>query len=186
MRRSLVALAPAVVAIAIAGCGGGSNHNGNGASAQMGASPQAAKSASATVDAGSTKLGRILVDGKGRSLYLFEQDKGAASTCYGACASLWPPLTVSGSPKAGAGIATAKLGTTKRKDGQVEVTYNGHPLYYYAGDASTAGKTKGEDQNQFGDSWYLVNATGKVIEPKTQPSSGGGGGHDNGGGGGGY
>jgi predicted lipoprotein with Yx(FWY)xxD motif len=165
MRRSLLALlAPAVVAIAVAGCGGSSNHSANSAPAQAGMNPgAAASSTSATVDVRKTKLGQILVDAKGHSLYLFEQDKGTASTCYGACASLWPPLTVSGSPKAGAGIAASKLATTKRKDGQAEVTYNGHPLYYYAGDQKP-GDTTGEGLNQFGAPWDVLSTAGKGID----------------------
>jgi predicted lipoprotein with Yx(FWY)xxD motif len=164
MRRSLLALAPAVVAIAIAGCGGSSNHNGNGATAQAGAKPAATtQSSSATVGARNTKFGTILVDAEGRSLYLFEQDKGMSSTCYGACASIWPPLTVSGSPKPGAGIVASKLSTTKRKDGQAEVTYNGHPLYYYAGDQKP-GDTAGEGLNQFGAPWDVLSTTGKGID----------------------
>jgi len=156
-----------VVAIAIAGCGGGSNnHNSNGTAAQTGANAAAAapsSSASTTIAARTTKLGRILVDARGRSLYLFEQDKGMASTCYGACASLWPPLTVSGSPKAGAGIVASKLGTTKRKDGQAEVTYAGHPLYYYAGDQKP-GDTAGEGLNDFGAPWDVLSTSGKGID----------------------
>lgn len=164
MRRSLLALAPAVVAIAIAGCGGGNNHGGNNTSAPAGAKPAtAAQPASGTVRVGTTKLGRILVDSQGRSLYLFEKDTGTASTCYGACASLWPPLNVSDSPKAGAGIVASKLGTTKRKDGQAEVTYNGHPLYYYAGDQKP-GDTTGQGLNQFGAPWDVLSTSGKGID----------------------
>jgi predicted lipoprotein with Yx(FWY)xxD motif len=165
MKRSLVGLAPAVVAIAIAGCGGGSSsHSGNGTAAQPGANSAAATpSASATVAARNTKLGRILVDARGRSLYLFEQDKGTASTCYGACASLWPPLTVSGNPNGSAAIVGSKLGTTKRKDGKAEVTYNGHPLYYYAGDQKP-GDTTGEGLNQFGAPWDVLSTSGKGID----------------------
>lgn len=74
-----------------------------------------------------------LSDGKGRSLYLFEADKGANSTCSSACASIWPPLTASGAVKSGAGVSASLLGTSKRTDGSTEITYNGHPLYYYVG-----------------------------------------------------
>jgi predicted lipoprotein with Yx(FWY)xxD motif len=157
----LLAVVPAAVAIAIAGCGGGNNHS---TSAPAGANAgTTAQPAAGTVRAATTKLGRILVDSRGRSLYLFEQDKGTASTCYGACASLWPPLTVSGSPKAGAGIVAAKLGTSKRKDGKAEVTYNGHPLYYYAGDQKP-GDTTGEGLNQFGAPWDVLSTSGKGID----------------------
>ncbi|UGS34944.1 COG4315 family predicted lipoprotein [Capillimicrobium parvum] len=165
MRRSLLALIPAVLAIVIAGCGGGgANHDANHTSAPAGASQgTAAPSASGTVQIRTTKLGRILVDSQGRSLYLFEKDTGTASTCYGACASLWPPLTVSGSPKASAGIVASKLATTKRKDGQTEVAYNGHPLYYYAGDRKP-GDTTGEGLDQFGAAWDVVATTGNGID----------------------
>jgi len=165
MKRSLLGLTPVVVAIAIAGCGGGSNnHSGNTTTAQGGTKPAAATpAASTTVGVGKTKLGRILVDARGRSLYLFEQDKGTASTCYGACASIWPPLTVSASPKGADGIVASKLGTTKRKDGKAEVTYNGHPLYYYAGDQKP-GDTTGEGLNQFGAPWDVLSTSGKGID----------------------
>jgi predicted lipoprotein with Yx(FWY)xxD motif len=164
MRRSLLAFAPAVVAIAIAGCGGSSNHSSSGTTAQPGAKPAAAAtSASNTIGVRPTKLGRILVDARGRSLYLFEQDKGMASTCYGACASIWPPLTVSGSPKGAAGLVASKLGTIKRKDGQAEVTYSGHPLYYYSGDQKP-GDTAGEGLNQFGAPWDVLSTSGKGID----------------------
>jgi predicted lipoprotein with Yx(FWY)xxD motif len=105
----------------------------------------------------------MLVDARGRTLYLFEQDKGRASTCYGACASLWPPVTTTGKPQAGHGVHAALLGTTKRKDGRIEVTYAGHPLYYFAGDLKR-GDLNGEGLNQFGAGWDVVSATGKKIE----------------------
>jgi predicted lipoprotein with Yx(FWY)xxD motif len=164
MKRSLLGLAPVVVAIAIAGCGGSNSHSGTSTAAQAAAnSGTRAPAASDTLAVRNTKLGRILVDSRGRSLYLFEQDKGTTSTCYGACASLWPPLTVSGSPKVAAGIVASKLGTTKRKDGHSELTYNGHPLYYYAGDQK-AGDTTGEGLNQFGAPWDVLSAAGKGID----------------------
>lgn len=156
MRRSLFALPLVGAAIAVAACGGGgSTDSGNKTST---ASPP-----SSTVRVGTTKLGRILVDSQGRSLYLFEKDKGTASTCYGACASFWPPLTVSGSPKAGAGVVAAKLGTTKRKDGMAEVTYNGHPLYYFAPDKAP-GQIGGQGLEQFGGGWDVVAPSGSKIE----------------------
>ena len=105
----------------------------------------------------------MVVDSRGRTLYLFEKDKGRSSTCYGACASYWPPLTTAGKPRAGQGVHAALLGTTKRKDGRVEVTYAGHPLYYFAGDMKR-GDLKGEGLNQFGAGWDVVSPTGKKIE----------------------
>jgi predicted lipoprotein with Yx(FWY)xxD motif len=102
----------------------------------------------------------VLVDGSGRTLYLFEKDKGPRSMCAGACASAWPPVTTTGAPTAGAGVAAAKLGTTKRSGGE-QVLYAGHPLYTYVGDGSP-GQTTGQDLDQFGAKWYVLGATGKV------------------------
>ena len=164
MRRSMLALAPAAMAIAAAGCGGASSGSNAVKSLPFvaGNSAVPATTGNATVGVGQTNLGQILVDSRGRSLYLFEKDTGTASTCYGACASLWPPLTVSSAPKAGPGISAAKLGTTKRSDGQVEVTYNGHPLYYYAADTAP-GQITGQGLNQFGAGWDVVAPNGNKI-----------------------
>jgi predicted lipoprotein with Yx(FWY)xxD motif len=107
-------------------------------------------------------LGRILVDSKGITLYDFVQDKGTTSTCYGACAALWPPLLTSGKPIAGPGVRAALLGTTKRKDGKLEVTYGGHPLYYFVTDRKP-GQTTGQGINQFGAPWWVISPAGKEI-----------------------
>jgi predicted lipoprotein with Yx(FWY)xxD motif len=161
MRRSLFALAPAAVAVTIAGCGGASG--GGYANSAPTAKPSKSASGATTVGLGATKLGRFLVDSRGRALYLFEKDTSTTSTCYSACASLWPPLTVSGAPKGSAGVVASKLGTTKRTDGTTEVTYGGHPLYYYAGDAGP-GQTTGQGLKQFGAAWYVVAATGAKTD----------------------
>ena len=107
-------------------------------------------------------LGRILVDSKGITLYDFVQDKGTASTCYGACAALWPPLLTTGKPIAGPGVRASLLGTTKRKDGKLEVTYAGHPLYYFVTDRKR-GQTTGQGINQFGAPWWVLSPAGKEI-----------------------
>jgi predicted lipoprotein with Yx(FWY)xxD motif len=164
MRRSMLALAPAAVVIAIAGCGGGGTSNaGKTSHPAAGTAQTAARSGPTMVGVGTTKPGQILVDSQSRSLYLFEKDTGTASTCYGACASSWPPLTASGIPKAGGAIVAAKLGTTKRTDGQTQVTYNRHPLYYYAGDTAP-GQTTGQGLKQFGAGWDVVAPSGNKIE----------------------
>jgi predicted lipoprotein with Yx(FWY)xxD motif len=111
---------------------------------------------------GKTPLGRILVDAKGRTLYDFPPDKGTTSVCYGACAALWPPVLTQGKPVAGAGVRASLLGTTKRKDGKLEVTYNGHPLYYWVGDHHP-GQTTGQGLNQFGGPWWVLSPAGKEI-----------------------
>ena len=107
-------------------------------------------------------LGHILVDSKGITLYDFVKDKGTTSACYGACAALWPPLTTKGKPVAGRGVRASLLGTTKRKDGTLEVTYNGHPLYYFVTDRKP-GQTTGQGVNQFGGPWWVISAAGKEI-----------------------
>jgi predicted lipoprotein with Yx(FWY)xxD motif len=107
--------------------------------------------------------GKALVDSQGRTMYLFEADKGGRSTCTGACAAAWPPVTVSGAPQAGSGVSQSLLGTITRSDGTMQVTYNHHPLYYFSGDGS-AGQDKGQGLKAFGAGWYVVNASGAKID----------------------
>jgi predicted lipoprotein with Yx(FWY)xxD motif len=153
----LFAVAPVATAVVIAGCGG--NGGGGGYSKAV---PSKAAGAAPTVALAPSKFGNILVDGHGRTLYDFVADKTTASTCYGACASLWPPLTVSGVPKAGPRLRASLLGTTKRTEGTTEVTYNGHPLYYFASDTKP-GDTTGQDINQFGALWYVLTRNGTEV-----------------------
>ena len=127
--------------------------------------------------------GRYLVDSQGHSVYLFEKDEDGESYCSGACAAVWPPLETSTAPRGGAGVQEAELGTIERPDGDMQVTYHGHPLYYYAADASTPDNTKGEDIEQFGAGWYLVGAHGQPVEPQSDSGSGSGSGSNDGGGG---
>ena len=137
----------------------------------------ASGTANAQVNVRTTSLGKILVNGQGRTLYLFAPDKRGKSVCYGSCASYWPPLLVAGKPAAGAGVKASLLGTSVRKDGKHQVTYNGHPLYTYVGDTA-AGKTKGEGLNLSGGLWWVVSPAGKAV--KGTSSSGGGGGYGGG------
>jgi predicted lipoprotein with Yx(FWY)xxD motif len=115
-----------------------------------------------TVRIANSRLGRILVDGKGITLYDFVIDKRGTSACYGACAALWPPLLTKGKPHAGAGVRASLLGTTKRKDGKLEITYNHHPLYYFVSDRRP-GQTTGQGVNQFGGPWWVLSPAGKEI-----------------------
>ena len=115
-----------------------------------------------TVKIAKTRVGRILVDSKGITLYDFVVDKHGKSACYGACAALWPPLLTTGKPHAGPGVRASLLGTTKRKDGKLEVTYNGHPLYYWVADHKP-GQTTGQGLNQFGGPWWVLSSGGKEI-----------------------
>jgi predicted lipoprotein with Yx(FWY)xxD motif len=117
----------------------------------------------ATVSTRHGRLGTFLVGAKGMTLYLFEADKTSRSTCSGQCAMFWPPLLTSGRPKA-SGKAKAKLlGTTKRSDGKRQVTYKGHPLYYFVQDKK-AGDTLGQDFLGFGAKWYVLAPNGKKID----------------------
>jgi predicted lipoprotein with Yx(FWY)xxD motif len=111
---------------------------------------------------GASPLGRILVDGKGITLYDFVKDTHGMSSCYGACAALWPPLTTGAKPIAGPGVRASLLGTTKRTGGKLEVTYNGHPLYYFVSDRKR-GQTTGQGLNQFGGPWWVLSAAGREI-----------------------
>lgn len=120
----------------------------------------------ATVKTRNVKLGKIIVDGKSRTLYLFEKDKHGKSACSGACAANWPPLLTKGKPKATGGVKASKLGTTKRSNGTTQVTYGGHPLYTYVGDQNKPGRTTGEGLDAFGAEWYVVGTNGKAIEDK--------------------
>jgi predicted lipoprotein with Yx(FWY)xxD motif len=143
------------------GSGGGGLYGGGGSSASS-AAPSAA-GAGTQVSLHTTSLGTFLTDGQGKTLYLFEKDTGTTSTCTGACASAWPPFTTKGAPQAGSGVNSSMLGTTTRSDGSTEVTYHGHPLYYFAGDPGP-GTTKGEGLKAFGAGWYVVNAAGNKID----------------------
>lgn len=137
-----------------------------GAMASIAAIATSAVSTPATVKTRTTSLGTILVDAKGRTLYLFLKDKNGKSACAGACAAAWPPLLTKGKPKAAGSASASKLGTTKRSDGTTQVTYNHHPLYRFIQDKNTPGSTKGEGLKAFGAEWYVVGANGNRIEKK--------------------
>jgi len=128
-------------------------------------------SAAPRVAVASSGLGRVLVDGRGRTLYLFAKDKHGKSACTGQCAGFWPPLIAHGKPLASAGAKASLLGTTKRADGRLQVTYNHHPLYTFVKDTSK-GQTNGEAVNAFGAAWYAVSAAGAKVENNTMSSSG--------------
>jgi predicted lipoprotein with Yx(FWY)xxD motif len=172
VNRALPAIAVLAVGalLAIAGCGGSSSSSGEGGAYGSGGETSAAKSEAASSETGgdgvvaaakSSKLGTtILVDSKGFTLYDFHKDKGTKSACYGACAGVWPPLTTSGAPQAMKGAEASKLGTTKRSDGTVQVTYAGHPLYTYAADTKP-GDVKGNDFSSYGAQWYALMPSGE-------------------------
>jgi len=180
----------AVAAIAIAGCGGGggggygsgesssgssnenaSSESSSGAGSRYGGSsesasansesPPGAESGAGIVSLGNAqKLGMILVDSNGMTLYDFHKDKGTTSSCYGPCAEGWPPMLTEGEPTVGNGASSSKLGTTKRKDGTMQVTYAGHPLYTFVEDKKP-GEANGNDVSAFGGQWYALKGNGE-------------------------
>jgi predicted lipoprotein with Yx(FWY)xxD motif len=161
------AAAAPLIALAVAGCGS----SGSAASPST-TSPTTGGGAAATVGvASSSNLGSILVDSQGRTLYLFAQDTGTTSTCSGACATAWPPLTASGMPTAGSGANASQVGTTPRSDNTQQVTYNGHPLYLFARDTK-AGDTNGQGVNAFGASWFAVTPSGNRASSQSSGSGG--------------
>lgn len=124
-----------------------------------------------TVATGSSQVGTVLVDRRGRTLYLFEKDRAGESACSGACATEWPPLLAAGRSTAAGSARSSLLGTTQRSDGRRQVTYHGHPLYRYVGDTQP-GQTTGQGSRAFGAAWFVVSPAGAEVERSatTQPS----------------
>jgi predicted lipoprotein with Yx(FWY)xxD motif len=151
----------ALAFVAAACAGGGSSSSGAGSYGAAPATSSGSPSA-AIVDLRGSKLGQTLVDGQGRTLYLFEADTAGKSNCNGACTSAWPPYVSHGTPQAGTGVTGALLGTSLRGDGAAQVTYQGHPLYYYAGD-SRPGDAAGQGLDQFGARWYVLAPSGNKL-----------------------
>ena len=131
----------------------------------VGAALAAAKptARSTMVTTARTGLGRIIVDGRGRSLYLFEKDPRGQSTCSGLCATYWPPVLSNGKPIAIKGAKQSLLGSIRRADGTRQVSYAGHPLYFFSGD-TMRGQTNGEGLQDFGAGWYALAPSGKKLD----------------------
>jgi predicted lipoprotein with Yx(FWY)xxD motif len=110
----------------------------------------------------SSRYGRMLFDGNGRALYLFTRERTSRSRCYGDCAKAWPPFFTKGKPKARSGVKSSLLGTTRRRDGRLQVTYGGHPLYYYVTDRKP-GQVTCQDVAEFGGTWLVVSPSGRAI-----------------------
>jgi predicted lipoprotein with Yx(FWY)xxD motif len=171
-RAARALLAPvAIAAVAVAaGCGSdGEGGAGPAAEGPYGVPPRTAPAGSAspagpaTVSTAGGELGDHLVGTDGRTLYLFEKDAGGASTCTGACATAWPPLLTAGAPMTSGGARAGLVGATERDDGSTQVTYGGHPLYYYVRD-SAPGDALGQDVEAFGAEWYAVAPAGEAVE----------------------
>jgi predicted lipoprotein with Yx(FWY)xxD motif len=158
-------------ALVLAACGGSgtSSSSGSGSTPGYGAAkpstPKTSNTSGATsaVSTKTSSLGTFLVDANGRTVYLWDADHGSTSSCSGACAQAWPPLTATATPKASGAAKASLLGTTKRADGSREVTYAGHPLYYFQGDTQP-GQTTGQGSDGFGAPWWVVTPTGKALQ----------------------
>jgi predicted lipoprotein with Yx(FWY)xxD motif len=165
-RFPAAALSLVAFALLVAGCGGSSSSSSS--STQPSKAPAtntggAANTAGATLTAASNpELGMVLVDSEGFTVYSFGKDKGTTSSCYGACAKAWPPVTTEGAPTGGEGALSSKLGTTKRKDGTVQVTYAGHPLYTFVED-SQPGEANGNGVTAFGAKWNALDQSGSAV-----------------------
>lgn len=166
-RVAYSAASAAMLALVAAGCtgGGGAGSSGYGAAAPSSTSAHstAGASSAATVGVSATGLGSVLVDGHGRTLYLFEADTSSHSSCDGGCAGAWPPYLSPAAPTAGPGVNRDLLGTSARAEGDAQVTYRGHPLYYFSGDRSP-GDTTGQGQDSFGAAWYVLGPDGLKID----------------------
>jgi predicted lipoprotein with Yx(FWY)xxD motif len=152
-----------LVALTVAACGGG---GANASSATAGTS----SGSPPTVRVENSALGEILVDPQGRTLYLFKADSGRASACAGACAAAWPPLLAHGDPRVAGGVTVSLLSTIQRSSGARQLTYNGHPLYLYAGDQKP-GDVNGQGLTAFGAPWYALSPIGNQIST-APPGSG--------------
>jgi len=161
----LGAAAVPLVALGVAACGGGGGATAATTPPKPAAVTQPKTAAHHAVTrvrvANNSKLGKILVDSHGHTLYLFSKDTKTKSACSGACAGPWPPLRANGKLSAGSGVAASKLRTIKRSDGKPQVTYNGHPLYGFVMDTK-AGQTKGEGLTAFGGHWFAVSPRGQA------------------------
>jgi predicted lipoprotein with Yx(FWY)xxD motif len=172
--RRLLAIAPFGAALALGACGSTAASrsataptSAAHASASASANPTRARATAQHGNAGihisvrSSQYGRVLRDGSDRAIYLFTHDRSTPSTCYGACATAWPPVLTKGAPAAGSGLSARLLGTTSRRDGTLQVTYGGHPLYYYVSDKP--GQILCQNAEEFGGTWLVVSPRGTAV-----------------------
>ncbi len=128
----------------------------------VGSIASSATGTNATLSLRTTKLGPVLVNSKGHTLYLFKKDRNDRSACNGMCPQFWPPLLSHGKASAGPGVKASMLGTTRRSNRSLQVTYNKHPLYTFVLD-KRAGQTNGEGNLAFGARWYSVSSRGAAV-----------------------
>jgi predicted lipoprotein with Yx(FWY)xxD motif len=172
---SVAAVAAAALILAACGSSTSSTTTSAPAAASSSSTPASTSSAAAagvTIGTASGKDGTYLTGASGRAVYLWVADSNGKSSCSGSCASVWPPVI--GKPTAGSGVTSGDLGTITRSDGKTEVTYKGHPLYYYAGDPRS-GTTTGQGSNSFGAKWWLLTPAGAAITKGASASGSSGG-----------
>ena len=168
----LLTIATAAGALALAGCGdddGSSDSSSSGASPYGGGAAAATETTQSTEPEGSgttikladSQFGRILFGENDQAIYLFEKESGPKSECYGECAAAWPPVLTEGGPQPAPGVKGAELGVTEREDGSTQVTYNGHPLYYYADEGP--GEVTCHNVDEFGGLWLVVDSAGNAV-----------------------
>jgi predicted lipoprotein with Yx(FWY)xxD motif len=170
VKAKLTLIAATCLMVVVSGCGGSDSDSSTAATspdtttattASNTAPASTAKPTGKKIKTVSSQYGKVVADAKGEALYLFTKETGKKSKCYGECADAWPPILTNGEPRAGSGVTESKLGTTKRTDGKTQVTYNGHPLYYYREDSP--GKILCQDVAEFGGTWYVVKPSGAAV-----------------------
>ena len=161
MRKLLCIGLMALLPAAAAGCGD-SGSSAKPPPAPVKAAKPAARGATVSVKVLRTRYGRILVDGRGRALYLFTREATTRARCYGACARAWPVFFAKGPVRAGSEAQAGLVGTTTRRDGRRQVTYNGHPLYYYVTDRAP-GQVTCQKVAEYGGTWLVVAPSGAAI-----------------------
>jgi predicted lipoprotein with Yx(FWY)xxD motif len=175
MPRPVKVGVPVAAALLAAACSSTSSTGASSTGAASGSSAASASTTGTVIKGTSGTTGAFLTDGSGRTLYLWAKDGKNMSACSGACAGAWPPVKASGTVTAGGGAKASDLGTITRSDGTKQVTYDGHPLYYFSGD-SAAGQVNGQGSDGFGAKWWLVSPAGTQITSADSASSSGSGG----------
>jgi predicted lipoprotein with Yx(FWY)xxD motif len=167
MAKRLLTLCAALALVAFAaGCGDDDDDDGGESAAttteQAATTPPSTEAAApgTAIKAGDSQYGQVLFDGEDQAVYYFDKEKTSASECYGACAESWPPVLTEGEPRAAGGADAAMLGTTERKDGTTQVTYDGRPLYYYD---EPAGEVSCHNVDEFGGLWLAVQPGGDPV-----------------------
>src|SRR4051812_16109547 len=156
---TLSALAVALAAATSVALGAGASQHGP---APPSGAPASTAGAGTTITAHGSRYGTVLFDGRGFVVYRFTREGGRTPACYGACAKAWPPVLTRGRPRAGRGARDSLVGSVRRRDGSRQVTYHGHPLYYYLGD-SNPGDILCQNVVEFGGTWLVVRPSGAAV-----------------------